>query len=146
MCDFNVRIPKALRDDFKRLCEAHGLTTCHVMVALLNAAVESFRRGVTFEWDARTEEARLREGSNPLNVNIYQNFLGKPRSSWKVPLSSEIRPVIPRLPGSGPGDQDEARCVWCGAPGVIWTAQFLTAHRYQKRWFCLEHAPRRLGR
>jgi len=103
LCTFSVRIPRTLREDFKRLCRAHGVTTCHVVVGLMQAAVEGFRRGVAFEWDPRTESVRLKSGSNPLVVNFYQAFGGPPRSRLKHPLLERVHEV-------------ELACESCGEP------------------------------
>jgi hypothetical protein len=102
MAKFTVSIPLSMREDFTALCHAHGLTTCHVTVALMDAAIQSFRRGVTFTWDARTEKVRYSEGSNPLNVSINQTFLGKPRSPYKIQLPPSMSgPVRGRCPDCG---------------------------------------------
>jgi len=88
LVDFNVRIPRATRDQFKVLCETHGVTTCHMVMSIMHALSEAFRRGVNFEFDVRTEEMRMKEGKNPIIVNLSQTFLGKPRSAWKTPVST----------------------------------------------------------
>jgi hypothetical protein len=130
MCKFTVSIPKSMRGDFTDLCHAHGLTTCHVTVALMDAAIQSFRRGVTFTWDARTEAVRYSEGSNPLQVSIHQTFLGKPRSPYKVQLSPSVSaPVRGRCPDCGSyhiserlvstGSMREGRCQDCSAEWII---------------------------
>jgi len=106
MARFSVRIPKNLRDDFKELCRAHGVTTCHVVVGLMSACVEGFRRGVVFEWDARSEGVRFKEGSNPLIVNFNQTFTGKPRSPYKLEVPDEAL--------GSPRD----RCPECGSRDV----------------------------
>jgi hypothetical protein len=103
MARFTVMISKSMKDDFTALCHAHGLTTCHVTVALLHAACESFRRGVTFEWDGRTEKIRYLEGANPLNVHINQTFLGKPRSPYKLQLPPSLNTSV------------RGRCPQCGS-------------------------------
>lgn len=143
MAEFSVKIPKGLRDDFKELCRAHGVTTCHVVVGLISAAVEGFRRGVVFEWDPRTESARLKSGSNPLVVNFNQNFLGKPRSAWKTPLSPAY---AGRALGSLPmmtATDEERKCVVCGAPGVYARYPPAYGHKPKPRWFCEKHPPKR---
>jgi len=143
MAEFSVKIPKGLRDDFRELCRAHGVTTCHVVVGLMAAAVEGFRRGVVFEWDPRTETARLKSGSNPLVVNFHQNFLGKPRSAWKTPLPPSLGAAAPNSVRFEPAYRDIPRCHTCGGPGVTFSTWWPTRQRWIRVWWCEAHRPRR---
>lgn len=61
---------------FKDLCKDHNTTTCHLLDALLDAALKSEEKGFI---DIA--------GANPLIINISHVFLGKPRSPWKVDVS-----------------------------------------------------------
>lgn len=104
-------VPRTTRDAFKEVCRAHGLTTCHMLVSFMDAVVQAFRKGGTVEFDVRSERMRVKGGVNPINVSIYQQFLGKPRSAWKLPLPPRVHEV-------------ELGCEVCGGP-----AEFLHLKR-----------------
>jgi len=90
LVETSFRVPKTTNKAFKEVCRAHGLTTCHMLVMFMDAVVQAFRKGGLVEFDVRTEELRVKGGLNPIMVNVYQTFLGKPRSSWKVPVFRHI--------------------------------------------------------
>lgn len=77
-------------EGFKRVCAAHGLTTCHLLGSFVHGVVAAFRKGGSVEFDVRTEKMRVKSGLNPMNVNIYQTFQGKPRSRYKKLLSEVV--------------------------------------------------------
>jgi len=90
---FDVLVPRGTRDAFREVCRAHGLSTCHMIVSFMDAVVQSFRKGGVVEFDARTEELRAKGGRNPIHISIYQQFLGKPRSAWKLLLDERVHEV-----------------------------------------------------
>jgi len=82
---------KSTYEEFKKLCGLHGLTTCHMLNSIMWALAEALRGNKTVEFDARTEEMRMKGGSNPLTIVLNQTFLGKPRSAWKTPLQESCK-------------------------------------------------------
>ena len=114
---FCVSLPVGDVEWFKDFARRHNSTTCH----LLKTMIDAFRKG--------EELGVVKVGSpNPVVVNLYQMFLGKPRSGWKVevPPSREAGPVCPsctsqdvcvfRQSGSG---LIEGRCSFCGVEWLL---------------------------
>jgi len=99
----SFHVPRTTNEAFKEVCRAHGLTACHMLVSFMDAVVQAFRRGGIVEFDVRSERMRVKGGVNPITVNIYQQFLGKPRSAWKLPLPPRVHEV-------------ELECEVCGRP------------------------------
>lgn len=104
-------------DRFKRFCEDHNMTTCHMIDALITLALKGKEDGIV---DV--------VGPNPVIFNLSQVFLGKPRSAWKVDLTSGIvrGPACPRcgsreirtLEPEGVG-YSEGSCLRCGARWLV---------------------------
>jgi len=86
-------VPRTTNEAFKEVCRAHGLSTCHMLVSFMDAVVQAFRKGGTVEFDVRSERMRVKGGSNPIIVNVFQQFLGKPRSAWKLLLRERVHEV-----------------------------------------------------
>jgi len=109
-------------EEFKALCKVHGLTTCHLFNTFMFAMVEAFKRGCKVEWDPRTESLRAQVGSNPIIINLTQNFSARPRGHGKYGSVGE--------PGSDPGSLGvmcfylsgfmggEVYCQWLGGSWV----------------------------
>jgi len=74
-------------DEFKALCKVHGLTTCHLFNTFMDAMNQAFKRGAKVEWDPITENLRAQMGSNPININLIQNFRARPRGHGKYDLA-----------------------------------------------------------
>jgi len=82
LCDFNVRVPKYLREEFKRACHNHGTTTCHLIVAFMKAVVEQEKRGI-FPFPLTT---------NPIVVNFtyHDHHYGRPRSPYRYTRPADL--------------------------------------------------------
>jgi hypothetical protein len=91
-------------EEFKELCKLHGLTTCHLFNTFMFAMVEAFKRGGKVEWDPKTENLRASVGSNPIIVNLTQNFGARPRGHGKYDAAYMTAPV----PGS-----PAVLCLYC---------------------------------
>ena len=93
-------------EEFKELCKLHGLTTCHLFNTFMFAMVEAFKRGGKVEWDPKTENLRASVGSNPIIVNLTQNFGARPRGHGKYDFGFGM--------GSEPGALNVS-CFYIGA-------------------------------
>lgn len=127
-----IVVKSELWDWFKRYCEEHNTTTCH----LFNALLEMARKG--------TEGGVITLGAqNPVILQLNQTFLGRPRSGYKVPVgAAQAGQMLSSgfSAGLGPG---ERKCVMCGGPGVYASFQPAWGHRPSARWFCEKCRPRR---
>jgi len=85
------------------------------------AMVEAFKRGGKVEWDPKTENLRASVGSNPIIVNLTQNFGAKPRGHGKYDFS--------QFAGQ-PVSQPEVLCLYCD--GV--SADRVYCQRYGADW------------
>jgi len=104
-------------DKFKALAEKHNTTTCHLLDALITAALKGEETGTVSI-----------AGANPLIINLTHVFLGRPRSTWKVDVGDQIPPGPHCLTcGSRQVSQVrpleglflEGRCLRCGATWLV---------------------------
>jgi len=99
----SIHVRTDLWEKFKELCKKHNTTTCHFLMALIEAAIKGEEVGV------------IRVGApNPAIINIHQYFLGKPRSAWKVPVAEYTHEV-------------ELPCEVCGGPAFALHSKRLEA-------------------
>jgi hypothetical protein len=108
-------------DEFKELCRVHGLTTCHLFNSFMFAMVEAFKRGSRVEWDPKTENLRAQVGSNPIVVNLTQNFPARPRGHGKYDVGAlgGFEPSSPRV-----------YCAFCGG----FSGSLVFCQRYGSNW------------
>jgi hypothetical protein len=108
-------------EEFKELCRLHGLTTCHLFNTFMFAMVEAFKRGGKVEWDPKTENLRASVGSNPIIVNLTQNFGAKPRGHGKydvtyvTPGDSAVTQVLCLYANGINGNE-----IFCQKRGGLW--------------------------
>jgi len=74
---------------FDEVCRKHKTTTCHVLQALIEAAIKGEELGAV--------DLSKIAAPNPVIINVNQTFLGKPRSVYKTLLSEVIHET--ELPG-----------------------------------------------
>ncbi|MEM2174374.1 MAG: hypothetical protein ABIM21_00430 [candidate division WOR-3 bacterium] len=89
-CDFHVKIPKSICVKFKELCKKHNTTTCHVIMTLMQACIKGEEIGVI-----------NLASPNPILINITHNFLGVPRSRYKICLQDNEKALLQRCPCCG---------------------------------------------
>jgi len=80
---------------FDEVCRKHKTTTCHVLQALIEAAIKGEELGAV-------DLSKL-AAPNPVIIQVNQTFLGKPRSALKVPVAEYTHEV-------------ELPCEVCGGP------------------------------
>jgi hypothetical protein len=125
-------------EEFKELCKLHGLTTCHLFNTFMFAMVEALKRGGKVEWDPKTENLRASVGSNPIIVNLTQNFGARPRGHGKydvaaaTPFAGSNPPVLCLYMDGVEGDQ-----VFCQKRGGLWVPVAFCStcpkNRFQKK-------------
>jgi len=93
----NIIVKRSLWNRFNEVCRKHKTTTCHVLQALIEAAIKGEELGAV--------DLSKIAAPNPVIININQTFLGKPRSMYKTLLSEVIH-------------ETELPCVICGATAV----------------------------
>jgi len=79
-----IQVRRDQWEPFKALCKRHKTTTCHLLGALIDAALKGDELGVV------TVGA-----PNPAVIQVTHNFIGAPRSKWKFPLPV---PFVGRVP------------------------------------------------
>lgn len=127
-------------EEFKRLCRAHGLTTCHMFNNFMWAMVQAFRRNMKVEWDPRTESLRAVSGSNPIVVNLSQYFAARPRGHGKyAPVCAVYRklPTVFCAFMDGFVEDEKGVSVYCQYLGGNWVPSSQCAgcvkNRYRER-------------
>jgi len=113
----SIWVNKEKWERFKQLCRKHNTTTCHLLDALIDAAIKGEEHGVVNI-----------AGPNPVIINLTHVFLGRPRSTWKAEVPVEIPPG-PHCPVCGAREVSETqpldgifregRCLRCGATWLI---------------------------
>ena len=108
-------------DEFKTLCKVHGLTTCHLFNTFMDAMNQAFKRGAKVEWDPLTENLRAQVGTNPITINLSQNFGARPRGHGKYDLAGAAGAAggIPRVLCNYFGGVSEGR-VYCRNRCYTW--------------------------
>lgn len=108
-------------DEFKELCRVHGVTTCHLFNSFMFAMVEAFKRGSKVEWDPKTENLRAQLGSNPITINLTQNFPARPRGHGKYEFLQKDawEKVAPQV-----------YCAFCGG----FSGSLVFCQRYGSNW------------
>jgi len=116
----SIQVKKETWMQFEALCKSHKTTTCHV----LNTLTEGILEG------AKTGNIDLPKilSPNPIIINLTHNFIGRPRSPWKVELSEDL-PLGPHCLVCGgrsvsetqplDGVFREGRCLGCGATWLV---------------------------
>jgi hypothetical protein len=90
---FHVRLPRAKVEEFKEFCRRHNTTTCHMILAMIDAYIEGDKRGL------------IQIGSpNPAIVHLHQFFAARPRGHGKYDAAYMTVPV----PGSS-----AVLCLYC---------------------------------
>lgn len=77
---FNIRIPKEKRDAFMALCAKHNVTSCHMMLAMIDAYLKGDECGLT-----------LVGSKNPQIVHIQQFFNTSPGIRDKFQVSDHVK-------------------------------------------------------
>jgi len=78
----NIIVKRSLWNRFNEVCRKHKTTTCHVLQALIEAAIKGEELGAV--------DLSKIAAPNPVIININQTFLGKPRSVYKVPVFERV--------------------------------------------------------
>lgn len=95
----HVRLPKALVDEFLRICREHNTTSCQVLHSLLTVFNEGSKRGLV---DLSTK--------NPVTIQLVNVFGARPRGRGKYSFVSSG--VVSDVNGG-------SECFVCGAPAVV---------------------------
>jgi hypothetical protein len=107
---FHVRLPRAKVEEFKEFCRRHNTTTCHMILAMIDAYIEGDKRGL------------IQIGStNPAIVHLQQFFASRPRGHGKYDTTSMLgfEPETPRV-----------YCVFCGG----FSGGLVFCQRYGSDW------------
>lgn len=87
----HVRLPRAKVERFKRFCEKHNTTTCHVISVLLDAVDEGDKRGVI----------KL-SGPNPFIITVQEFYSARPKAPGKYAFPVGFEPArLPSVPRCG---------------------------------------------
>jgi len=107
---FHVRLPRAKVEEFKEFCRRHNTTTCHMILAMIDAYIEGDKRGL------------IQIGStNPAVVHLQQFFASKPRGHGKYDLAG-LGAAAPSAP--------QVYCVFCGG----FSGSLVHCNRHGPNW------------
>ncbi len=111
--ELHVRLPKEKKEAFVEFCKRHNSTTCHMVLAMVDAYMEGDKRGL------------ITVGSpNPAIVHIQQFFNAKPRGKGKyepVPIPFGPLEEALRCDHLRHREFEEGRLGWCSKCGRMVT-------------------------
>ena len=106
----SVRLPKEKVVEFEEFCRRHNTTTCHMVLAMIDAYVEGDKRGL------------IQIGStNPAVVHLQQFFASRPRGHGKYDVGA--------LGGFEPSPP-QVYCAFCGG----FSGSLVFCQRYGSNW------------
>jgi len=93
----SIQVKKDSWEKFEDLCKRHKTTTCHVVNTLAEGIVDGEKSG-------NVSLPKILS-PNPIVINLTHNFIGQPRSSWKVDVTESFPLTSPH-------------CLVCGSKKV----------------------------